>query len=336
MPDCGSQVILCELPIRFDTYKGCSHGCEYCFVKKKVDIREVVPFEGVQALKNFVEGKRTKATNWCDWDIPLHWGGVSDPFQPAERVHRRSLECLEYLAETQYPFVVSTKGKLIAEPEYTSILSKCNAVVQVSMVCSKYDAIEPGAPTFEERMSILEVLAKNSRRLIVRISPYSVGLHDEICELMPRYKNAGVFGIEIEGMKRSRKHPGFVKVGGDWCFPVDVLRREFSHIKQSAKQEGLSFFAGENRLRLMGDDTCCCGTYGLSGFSPNKANLNRTIEGEAILYTEKMKEKGTARAFLVLAQKQDLAIQLEGMSYEECMEIASRSRPFLEVMGLRM
>lgn len=336
MPDCGSQVFLCELPIRFDTYKGCSHGCEYCFVKKKFDISKVVPFEGVQALKNFIEGKRTRKTSWCDWDIPLHWGGVSDPFQPAERVHGRSLDCLEYLAETQYPFVVSTKGKLIAEPRYISALSKCNAVVQVSMVCSKYDAIEPGAPNFEERMSILEVLAKNSRRLIVRISPYSAGLSDEICKLMPRYKNAGVFGVEIEGMKRSRKYPGFVKVGADWCYPVDVLRREFSLIKQSAKQEGLSFFAGENRLRLMGDDTCCCGTYGLSGFSPNKANLNRIIEGEAISYTEKMKEKGTARVFVTVLQKQDLAMQLEGMSYKECMEIASKSRPLLEAMGLRV
>ena len=114
MPDCGSQVFLCDLPIRFDTYKGCTHGCEYCFVKKKIDISEVVPFEGVQALKNFVEGKRVSVTNWCDWDIPLHWGGVSDPFQPAERIHGRSLECLEFLAETQYPFVVSTKGSQYA------------------------------------------------------------------------------------------------------------------------------------------------------------------------------------------------------------------------------
>ena len=26
---CGSQVILCNLPVRFDTYVGCSHGCRY-------------------------------------------------------------------------------------------------------------------------------------------------------------------------------------------------------------------------------------------------------------------------------------------------------------------
>lgn len=32
---CGSQIILCNLPVRFDTYRGCSHGCRYCFAQKK-------------------------------------------------------------------------------------------------------------------------------------------------------------------------------------------------------------------------------------------------------------------------------------------------------------
>ena len=31
MPSCGSQIFLCDVPIRFDTYKGCS--------KKKGHIR---------------------------------------------------------------------------------------------------------------------------------------------------------------------------------------------------------------------------------------------------------------------------------------------------------
>mgnify|MGYP000794743264 CR=1 FL=1 len=38
---CGSQIILCNLPVRFDTYRGCSHGCRYCFAQKKNDIIRV-------------------------------------------------------------------------------------------------------------------------------------------------------------------------------------------------------------------------------------------------------------------------------------------------------
>lgn len=31
---CGSQVILCNLPIRFDTYKGCSTGAATVSLRK--------------------------------------------------------------------------------------------------------------------------------------------------------------------------------------------------------------------------------------------------------------------------------------------------------------
>lgn len=44
MPNCGSQCWLCDMPIRFDTYKGCTHGCKYCFVQRngKYDISNVL------------------------------------------------------------------------------------------------------------------------------------------------------------------------------------------------------------------------------------------------------------------------------------------------------
>lgn len=52
---CGSQIVLCNLPIRFDTYVGCSHGCRYCFVQKKNGQLEAVKKGGtVESLKAFV------------------------------------------------------------------------------------------------------------------------------------------------------------------------------------------------------------------------------------------------------------------------------------------
>ena len=82
-------------------------------------------------------------------------GGLSDPFQPAERELGISLKALEVFSETGYPFIVSTKGRLVAEEPYLSLLRECNAVVQISMVCSSYDRMEPGAPTFEERLEMV-------------------------------------------------------------------------------------------------------------------------------------------------------------------------------------
>ena len=88
------------------------------FCEKKSDLVEISKNETVKALRSFIEGNRNNETNWCDWNIPLHWGGCSDPFQPIEKEYKSSLECLKVFAETQYPFIVSTKGRIIVEPEY--------------------------------------------------------------------------------------------------------------------------------------------------------------------------------------------------------------------------
>lgn len=188
---CGTQVILCNLPVRFDTYKGCSHGCKYCFAQKKQNIAKIQRDETVEALRSFIEGKRGRETAWCDWNIPIHWGGMSDPFQPIEKNIRASYECLKLLAETKYPFVVSTKGKLVAEPEYLELLEKCNCVVQVSMVCSKYDQLEPGTPSYEERLKIVETLAPRVQRVIVRIQPYMPEVFRDVMKNIPRLAAAG-------------------------------------------------------------------------------------------------------------------------------------------------
>lgn len=54
--DCGSQVILCEYPIRLDTYRGCSHGCRYCFAQQKTDISVVKPDNCIESVRRFVGG----------------------------------------------------------------------------------------------------------------------------------------------------------------------------------------------------------------------------------------------------------------------------------------
>ena len=118
--DCGSACLNCELPIRLDTYKGCQHGCTYCFNRRFRDISQIIPRKCVGELKSFISGNRNVYTRWCDWNIPLHWGGNSDPFQPCEEQYGISYKCLEVFAETKYPFVVSTKGKLLATPNIWS------------------------------------------------------------------------------------------------------------------------------------------------------------------------------------------------------------------------
>ncbi len=338
MPRCGSQVPICDLPIRFDTYKGCSHLCKYCFVYKKYDISDIKNDESIEGLRKFISGKRNQETNWCDWDIPLHWGGMSDPFQPIERTRKRSLECLKLLVETQYPFVVSTKGDIIQEEPYASLLEKSNCVLQISLVTPLYDKIEQGAPTYEERMEVIKRLAKRVKRLNVRIQPYVREAKSGLLKDLKRMKEYGVHGITLEAMKFMKKAPGTIRIGGDFVYKDEILKKDFLEIKRAAKKIGLKVYMGENRMRKYGDSLCYCGMDDLEGFKGNSYNLNHLLYAEeAPKATEGMKEEGTSMCFKA-ATGQDTATTryLENKSFEEIMDIFKKNKEYLKVMGVKV
>lgn len=331
MPKCGTQCFLCDLPIRFDTYEGCSHGCEYCFAKKFKDISKIKENESVKSLKNFVEGKRGIETNWCDWNIPLHWGGLSDPFQPCEKVKKNSLKCLQYLKETQYPFVISTKGRLAVEEPYLTLLSECNCVVQISAVCSSYDKLEKGCPTYEERLQMAKILSKKCKRVIIRIQPYMHEVFDEVYNNLDKIKETGAYGIIIEGIKHKKKKDGLIKCAGDYVYPYEIIRSDFIKLKIKAHKLGLKIYAGENRIRSLGDSLTCCGIDGLEDFIPNKFNLNHLLNGDNQKPTKKMAEIGTSNCFSGQDQTASGRIKVRNQSFGFSMiELYKTKRKFVE------
>lgn len=316
MPKCGSQCYLCDLPIRIDSYEGCSHGCKYCFAKKFIDISKIKTGENPSRLEAFINGQRSKECSWCDWSIPIHWGGLSDPFQPCERVHHISLEYLKIFEKTQYPFVVSTKGILAIEEPYLDLLSRCNCVVQISMICDKYDKMEEGAPTFQERLKMLNILSKNVKRTIVRVQPYMHEVFNDVYDNLEKFKNAGAYGVIIEGMKFKKKKDGLVKIGGDLCYPYKLILRDFLKLKKRAHELGLKIYAGENRIRKYGDSLTCCGIDGLKDFKPNTFNLNHILNGDKnVIATEKQKEIGTGDCFCSLVQSTVKGRELRSQSF---------------------
>lgn len=335
MPDCGSQVVLCDVPVRFDTYKGCSHDCKYCFVQRKKNLKDIEKGETAKALRNFVSGQRAQVVNWCDWNIPLHWGGMSDPFQPAEKINKLSYECLKVFAETQYPFIVSTKGKLIVDNEYLKLLRKCNCVVQISMVCSQYDKLELGAPTYEERLEMVKILSKNVKRVNIRIQPYMTQVFKDVKENMKKLAEAGAHGVIVEGMKFAKRKKGLIKVGADFTYDKDILKTHFEQLKGEAHKYGLKFYVGENRLRTMGDEMCCCGIEDLPGFKGNSYNLCHILNNKSYEITEAMKKPDTANCFTSLYQSTLGHQSVQGKSFEDFMkeEYTRKPKIYNEIFG---
>lgn len=316
MPDCGTQVILCDVPIRFDNYVGCSHACEYCFAKQFKDISTIKKGETPSQLLSFIKGERAGRNKWCDWNIPLHWGGLSDPFQPCERKHKTTLECLKILKETQYPFIVSTKGRIVAEEPYLTLLSQCNAVVQISLVAPSYNKIEEGCPPYEERLEIVKKVAPRVKRLIIRIQPYMTEVYDEVYNALEEYAKAGVYGVILEGMKFKKKKPGLEKVGGDFVYDYDTIRDHALKLKKRAHELGLKFYCGENRLRVYGDSLTCCGCDGMEGFKVNKFNLNHILHGDKDIKPTKAQLKvGNASCFEAYHQVAGMSRVIKNSSF---------------------
>lgn len=316
MPRCGSQVTLCDIPIRFDTYVGCSHECQYCFVQRKADVfNKIKDGDSMSRLINFVEGRRTAETTWCDWKIPLHWGGMSDPFQPIERERKNSLVALKYLVEQQYPFVVSTKNKLIAEEPYLSLIKQANCVVQFSACCPEYDEMEQGASTFEERLEAAKAISPY-KRVVIRCQPYIPSHFEHVLAAIDAFHEAGVHGCIFEGIKYQKHVEGTIRLQNDSVYPSDLYKKHFTQFKMKLHGLGMKFYCGENRLRSMSDELCCCGVEGM-GWKLNTANLNHYLfDRKNFHYEESQKQPVTAYPFKTICQNA-ISRKLEQKSYAE-------------------
>ena len=321
MISCGIQCINCPYPVHLDTYSGCSHACKYCFANEKLTIKNIKPLNNAKALESFINGHRTSETKWCDWDIPLHWGANSDPFQACESEHKRSLECLKIFAESKYPFIVSTKNPVLATTEpYLSLLKECECVFQISMACSRYDKLEPGAPCFEDRLKAAAILAKNTKRVIARIQPYFVDCKREIIRNLPRMKEAGIYGVIVEGFKTKKKVKGMVKEGSRYRFPFDLLVQHNKQIRDVAHNVGLHYWSGDDGIDCLGDDTICCGTTGLDNFKPNRYTLSQiAYTPDIAVPTRAMKVKGTTRPFRSVRQSQAWELHIKDKSFVDMM-----------------
>jgi hypothetical protein len=287
----GSSILRCNLPIRIDTYRGCDFGCSYCYARTRYT-GKVYLNEGRQALFNWINGKRGRDTDWCDWNIPLRWGVQSDPFTWSEIEYRSSLHMLELFADTQYPFVLTTKSTLIVEEPYFSLLKQCRCIVQVSLCSPQYDRDEINAPKFNDRLMMLEKLSGVSR-LIVRVQPYQDHIFNDVMSFLSEYKSFGVYGV-LFGMMYGSSMP------------------DYSILRERCHELDLKFLSCDVEC----DDKTCCGIGFMRGFKANTANLNY----KRIVYSDKMREIGTGKVFSNLYQEKGIYKSMSERSYCAVME----------------
>lgn len=109
-PDVGFNLSL-------NPYRGCEHGCVYCFARPShayLDLSPGLDFETrLFAKTNAVDRLRAELAKPGYAPETLMLGINTDAYQPIERRYRITREILEVLAETKHPVSFVTKGGLI-------------------------------------------------------------------------------------------------------------------------------------------------------------------------------------------------------------------------------
>ena len=99
-------------------YRGCEHGCVYCFARPShayLDLSPGLDFETrLFAKTNAAELLRKELARPGYVPHPIALGINTDAYQPIERTYRVTRQCLEVLAEARHPVSLITKSALIA------------------------------------------------------------------------------------------------------------------------------------------------------------------------------------------------------------------------------
>ncbi|WP_093115932.1 PA0069 family radical SAM protein [Salinihabitans flavidus] len=182
-------------------YRGCEHGCIYCFARPShayLGFSPGLDFEtrliarpGIaKVLEQELRARRYRPA-------PMAFGTNTDPYQPVEKTHEITRNCLKVLRDFNHPVAIVTKGTLIERD--LDILSDMAAkgLAHVGISVTTLDAglsraMEPRVPPPARRLATISALAQAGVPVRVMMAPVVPALTDhEIEGLLTAARDAG-------------------------------------------------------------------------------------------------------------------------------------------------
>ncbi|WP_020181268.1 PA0069 family radical SAM protein [Methylopila sp. M107] len=168
-------------------YRGCEHGCVYCFARPTHAFLGLSPgldFESkLTAKPNIADLLRRElaAPSYRPRTIAL--GTNTDPYQPIERTHRLTRKILEVLEETRHPVGIVTKSALVLRDIDILARMAADGLAKVAISITTLDPqlardMEPRAPTPARRLETVRTLVAAGVPVTVLTAPIIPSLND--------------------------------------------------------------------------------------------------------------------------------------------------------------
>lgn len=200
-----------RMPFRFtiNAYRGCSHGCTYCFARptheylglgigEDFDRKIVVKINAVERARAELRSPR-----WAGEHVAM--GTNTDPYQKAEGRYHLTRGLIGVLGEAANPFSILTKSTLVLRDLDVLAAAARRTSVRLNLSIGTLDRevwrlTEPGTPPPQKRVEAVRRLNQAGIACGVLIAPVLPGLSDgagQLREVVDACVGAGAASVSV-------------------------------------------------------------------------------------------------------------------------------------------
>jgi DNA repair photolyase len=196
-------------------YRGCSHGCPYCYARdffRRMDRDPGAGFDQeIEVKTNFAAVLDRELRRPHEGSIAL--GTATDPYQPCEGRYRVTRRALEALVRHPMPLAVITKGTLIVRDIDLLVRIARRVELRIWSSITTIDPtvarqIEPGAPPPTKRLEAIRRMRAAGLRTGVLLAPVVPGITDSEASMRAVAVAARDAGAVALGSRPLKLDPG--------------------------------------------------------------------------------------------------------------------------------
>lgn len=272
----SSKFAICGVPLRVDTYKTCSFGCKYCFsnCRKIMEFEKTLQVGNLKWLENKLNNVYVKqkidTKSFIDVllneKITWHCGGMSDPFQPAEKKFKITSGLIDIANKYDNTILFSTKSDTVYDANINPKLHSFQ--LSVTNVEDRKD-IEPNVPSISSRYKFYKDLKKDGFKVGIRVQPFIPNV--TTIDIVDMFNDADYFTIEgLKLVPQNKEHKDYlVKLLG--LDLKDFTQMGLLNLKSEIRKEMYKVFIdrlntykipyslADNDMHDISSSKCCCG-----------------------------------------------------------------------------